>query len=70
RPTGHDTRILQAKNWLFEVAMEAGNLTYAKLGFEGIIKKSSGQTRLHLEATALLAICYIREQNLDMAREL
>ncbi|EKF9850524.1 TPA: hypothetical protein RUZ94_003531 [Vibrio cholerae] len=70
RPTGHDTRILQAKNWLFEVAMEAGNLTYAKLGFEGIIKKSSGQTRLHLEATALLSICYIREQNLDMAREL
>lgn len=70
RPTGHETRLLQAKNWLFETAMEANSITYAKLGFEGVIKKSSEGTRLNLEATSLLAICYLREKNLVKAREL
>lgn len=70
RPTGHETRILQAKNWLYETAMEANSLTFAKMGFEGTIQKSSPRTRLNLEATSLLAICYLREGNLDRAREL
>ena len=70
RPTGHETRLLQAKNWLYETALEANNLTYAKLGFEGTLQKAAPQTRLHLEATALLAICYLREKNLPKAREL
>ncbi|MCK9396781.1 MAG: hypothetical protein M0Q44_14460 [Methylobacter sp.] len=70
RPTGHETMILQAKNWLYETAMEANTLTYAKMGFEGTIQKSSPKTRLNLEATSLLAICYLREQNSDKAREL
>ncbi|WP_411360662.1 hypothetical protein [Pseudidiomarina sp. YC-516-91] len=68
RPTCHETRILQAKNWLYETALEAGRLTYAKLGFEGTIQKSSSRTRLHLEAISLLAICYLRENNLEKAR--
>jgi len=70
RPTGHETMILQAKNWLYETAMESNNLTYAKMGFEGTIQKSSPRTRLNLEATSLLAICYLREQNTEKAREL
>ena len=70
RPTGHETRILQAKNWLYETAMEANSLTFAKMGFEGTIQKSSPTTRLYLEACALLAICYLRENNLEKAREL
>lgn len=70
RPTGHETRLLQAKNWLYETALEAGNLTYAKMGFEGTIQKSSPRTRLHLEAVSLLAICYLRERNIKKAREL
>ncbi len=70
RPTGHETRILQAKNWLFETAMEAGRLTYAKSGFEGVIQKSSPATRLNLEATSLLAICYLREGNIGKSHEL
>lgn len=70
RPTEHETRLLQAKNWLYEVAMEANNITFAKMGFEGTIQKSNPKTRLHLEATALLAICYLREENLDKARSL
>ena len=70
RPTGHETRLLQSKNWLYETALEAGNLTYAKMGFEGTIQKSSSRTRLHLEAVSLLAICYLRERNIKKAREL
>ncbi len=70
RPTGHETRILQAKNWLYETAMEANSLTFAKLGFEGTIKKSNPSTRLYLEAVALLAICYIRELNFRKSQEL
>lgn len=70
RKTGHETRLLQAKNWLYETAMEANSITYAKMGFEGTIKKSSKNTRLNLEATSLLAICYLREHNITKAREL
>lgn len=70
RPTGHETRLLQAKNWLYETALEAGNIEYAKLGFIGTIKKSSPRTRLNLEATALLAICFLRENNISEARAL
>jgi hypothetical protein len=40
KPTGHETRLLQAKNWLYETAMEANSITFAKLGFEGSIKKA------------------------------
>ena len=70
RQTGHETRILQAKNWLYETAMEANSLTFAKMGFEGTIQKSNPRTRLNLEATSLLAICYLREGNFQKAREL
>lgn len=70
RPTGHETRVLQAKNWLYETAMEANSLTFAKMGFEGTIQKSNPRTRLNLEAASLLAICYLREGNFDKAREL
>ncbi len=70
RPTGHETRLLQAKNWLYETAMEINNLTYAKMGFEGTRKLSSINTRVYLEATSLLGICYIREQNIEKARPL
>lgn len=70
RPTGHETRLLQAKNWLYETALEANNITYAKMGFEGTIQKSTPRTRLHLEALSLLAICYLRESNIEKAREL
>lgn len=70
RETGHETRLLQSKNWLFETAMEANKLTFAKLGFEGVIKKSSKGTRINLEATALLAICHLKSGELEKSRPL
>ncbi|MBU1053844.1 MAG: hypothetical protein KKC46_08445 [Proteobacteria bacterium] len=70
RQSGHETRLMQAKNWLFEAAMEAGHLKIAISGFQGIRKKCSPQTRVYLEATALQAICYIREGQLDKAERM
>lgn len=68
RPTGHETRLIQSKNWLYETAMEVGKVEYAIRGFIGVRKKISPYTRLYLEATALLAICYLRKRDLEKAR--
>jgi hypothetical protein len=70
RPTGHETRLMQAKIWVFEAAMEAGRLEIAVQGLSGVRQKVARRTRLFLEATALLAICYIRQRNLDAAAPL
>jgi hypothetical protein len=70
RPTGHEARLMQAKAWLFEAAMEAGQLNVAEPGFIGIRKKMSRGSRLHLEATTLLAICYLRQKKLEKAEPL
>lgn len=70
RATGHETRLMQSKVWLFEAAMEAGNLDVAEAGFVGVRAKCSKGTRLHLEATALLAICYLRQKKLGSAEPL
>ena len=70
RPTGHETRLMQAKNWAFEAAMEAGQLEVAMAGFRGIRQKMSPNTRVHLEATTLLAICHLRRREVAMAEPL
>lgn len=70
RPTGHETRLMQAKNWLFEAAMEAAEVQTAISGFIGVRKKTSRGTRVYLEATALLAICYLRSNQTEEAKPL
>ena len=68
RSTGHTTRLLQAKNWLYECALEACELDFATFGFEGNRKLAGNGTRTYLEATAFLAICYLRQGNLEKAK--
>lgn len=68
RPSGQETRLMKAKNQLFEVAMESGNLNTAITGFIGVRQKVAKRTRLYLEATTLLAICYLRKKDLASAR--
>ncbi len=68
RPTGHEIRLMESKNWLFETAMEVGRVDYAVRGFIEVRKKVSKSTRLYLEATALLAICFLRKKDLTRAR--
>ncbi len=68
KPTGHDTRLMKSKNWLFETAMETGKLDYAINGFMEVRRKVSSSTRLYLEATSLLAISHLRKKDLTAAR--
>jgi len=70
RPTGHESRLMQAKNWLFEAAMLAGHLQIAESGFQGIRQRTSIHSRVNLEATALLAICFLRQKKLADAEPL
>lgn len=70
RPTGHETRLQRAKNWLFQAALEAGDLQTAISGFEGVRQKVSRQTRVYLEATVLLAITHLRARNVQAAEPL
>ena len=62
RATGHETRLMQSKNWLFEAALNAGELLTAEAGFRGVRAKTVRSTRVHLEATALLAVCLLRQR--------
>jgi len=70
RPTGHETRLQKAKAWLFEAALEAGELRTAIAGFEGIRMKVKKTTRVYLEATVLLAITYLRAREREAAEPL
>ncbi|TWC43040.1 hypothetical protein FBY03_101233 [Pseudomonas sp. SJZ079] len=68
RPTGHETRLMHAKNYLFEIALEVGKVDIAITGFIGVRQKSGKNTRLYLEATTLLAICHLRKKDIDSAK--
>lgn len=70
RSTGHETRLMQSKNWLFEAALNAGQVLIAEAGFRGVRQKTSRTTRVYLEATALLAVCMIRQKRLAEAESL
>ncbi len=70
RSLGHETRLQKAKAWMFEAALEAGAVQYATTGFQGIRKKTAKSTRIYLEATSLLAVCYLRLLNLEKAEPL
>lgn len=70
RPTGHHTRLFQNKNYLFEAAMEAGEIDLAISGFEGIRTSVNHGTRIYLEATSLLAICRLRKNDFEGAKPL
>jgi len=61
---------MQSKNWLFEAALNAGEVLTAEAGFRGVRAKTSKTTRVHLEATALLAVCLIRQKRLTDAEPL
>jgi hypothetical protein len=70
RATGHETRLMQSKNWLFEAALNAGEVLTAEAGFRGIRAKTTKTTRVYLEASALLAVCLLRQKRLIDAEPL
>jgi hypothetical protein len=63
-------RLLRAKLWAFEACLDANRITYAEAGFVGIRKFSEPNTRLYLEASALLAVCYLRQKKIAESKKL
>lgn len=55
-------KLVELRNALFEVAMEQGEYSYAIEGFTINRSMVNRNTKLHLEATVLLAVCYIRNE--------
>lgn len=70
RVTGHETRLMQSKNWLFEAALNAGEVRTAETGFRGVLKKTNSGTKIHLEAMALLVVCLLRLKKISEAEVL
>lgn len=70
RSTGHETRLMRSKTWLFEAALNAGEVHIAEAGLHGIRKKTAEGTRVHLEATALLVVCLLRQRKIAEAEPL
>ncbi|WP_345949983.1 hypothetical protein ABDD95_00725 [Mucilaginibacter sp. PAMB04274] len=68
--TGNEAKLLMAKNRWLEVEMDQGNLVTAERGLIGIRIKANNKTRVYLEATTLLAICYLRSNTLEKAEPL
>lgn len=67
----HDeTRLQKNKALLFEAAMNSGFLDLAISGFIGVRGKTEKRTKIYLQATALLAICYIRKGDFKSADSL
>lgn len=70
RSSGHETRLMRAKVWLFEAALNAGELQVADSGLSGVCSKTAIGTRIHLEALSLRAVCKIRLGKLAEAERL
>ena len=67
---GHGARLLQNYLKLYEAALESWDLGLAKRGFRIVRQRANKRTRLYLEATALLALTHLREQDLFAAEPL
>jgi hypothetical protein len=63
-------RLLRAKLWTFEACLDAHRVSYAQNGFVGVRKLAAKNTRLYLEASSLLAVCYLRTKNTSEAKKL
>lgn len=70
RNAGQETRLMKYKIELFELYMNLKFYATAIGGFNGIIGKTNKNTRIRIEATALLAICYIRKGEIENAEPL
>lgn len=70
RSSGHETRLMRCKVWLFEAALNAGELRIADAGLYGVCMKTASTTRIHLEALSLRAVCQIRLGKLSEAESL
>lgn len=63
-------RLLRAKLWAYEALVDANRLTYAESGLIGIRKLAGPKTRLHLEASGLLAVVLLRQKKVAESKKL
>lgn len=63
-------RLMRSKLWAYEVCLDAQRLEYAERGLIGITQLSGTRTRVHLEASSLLAVCYLRQKKIEEAKKL
>lgn len=61
--------LLQYKNWFFECAIDDNKIEYAISGLQGVIQNTNKNTRIYLEANALLAIAYIRNGKIGESKK-
>lgn len=66
----HDARMMQGYLQLYETALELWELDLAKRGFRFVRERTSSNTRMHLEATTLLAIAHLRDRDIFSAEPL
>lgn len=70
RKYDHDARIMHGYLKLYEAALESWDLNTAKRGFQFVRNNTNKKTRIYLEATTLLAIAHLRDQDLVGAEPL
>ena len=68
RALNKTTKLVELKNQLFELAFHENQYDFAIEGFMSNRNLVNSKTRLHLEATALLAIAYLRKGDIEKAR--
>jgi len=68
RPTQHFVRLFQSKNKLFELAIELNDFDFAISGLRSNLEILNERTRIYLETISLLAICYVRMQEIEKAK--
>lgn len=67
---GNHHRLLVCRLWYFETLLGANNAAVAESGFQGIIQKAGKNTRVHVEASFLLAVSLLRQKKTFAAKSL
>lgn len=61
-------RLLECRLWYFESQFDANHISVAESGFQGIATRARDGTRLSLEATFFLGLCYLRQKRIPDAK--
>lgn len=62
-------RLLECRLWYFESQFDAKHISVAESGFQGIATRARDGTRLSLEATFFLGLCYLRQKRIPEAKK-
>jgi hypothetical protein len=62
-------RLLECRLWYFESQFDANHISNAESGFQGIATRARDGTRLFLEASFFLGLCYLRQKRTPEAKK-